>query len=128
MMRPPVKINQRLAAFTLQEMVIVLVITSVLIGMAYFSYHAIHRYYRIYQLQSNEVLEAYRLMDLIETDLEQASTIEVQADKIVLQIDGGAISYSSDREVFIRNRVVDDSFRVRNEVVREYLEFFDLEK
>ncbi|MDZ7743591.1 MAG: prepilin-type N-terminal cleavage/methylation domain-containing protein [Bacteroidota bacterium] len=94
--------KNKLTAFTIQEMVIVMVISSLLIGMAYFTYQAIHQYYFIYKRQSEEVLEQYRLIDLYEEDSERAIYTSKKQAENTFTTDEKTIRYIQLEDMIIR--------------------------
>ncbi len=103
--------KKKLIAFTIQELIIVMVISSVLMSMAYFSYMTIHQYYRIYDHQSKEILELYRLINTLENDLLQSDSINLENNQ--LSTIGGKlnITYCFESNYAVRKGIVADTFR-----------------
>jgi len=104
--------NRRLKAFTLTEMIVVMLLTAVVIGMAYAVFQIISKSYTSFNLKNEKVNDAERLEHWLARDLQRADACLNEEDGLKLLIGVDTVSYTFKDSVVTRTSLRIDSFRV----------------
>lgn len=99
------KRTYRLHAFTMQELLVGLVVSSLIIGMMYTIYAQINKQLFVYKAQQDELMTFNQFKQLLSNDVQRAKQIEKQNDgSLVLTFSDERYTYTMKEKFVIRNR------------------------
>lgn len=108
-------INQQsmLPAFTLVELLIGMIISTIVIGACYVSYSFIYEQYGSYRSIKNKTLEAMQFNSIVSIDFMDAELITYKENTLTLKKNGNPLQYEFN-DLFILRKVneVTDTFRL----------------
>ena len=104
--------NRRLKAYTLTEMIVVMLLTAVVIGMAYSVFQIISKSYTSFNRKNEKVNDAERLEHWLGRDLQRADACLNEKDGLKLLIGLDTVGYTFKDSVVTRTSLRIDSFRV----------------
>ena len=101
--------RKRIRAFTLQEMVVVLLLSAILTGFAYYAFMAVQQYYQKYTYKSSFVEQVKRLDFLLNQDTRKSKVVRKTESGFVCVYKNHEVDYVFEEEVILRkqNMVVD---------------------
>lgn len=85
--------RKQLEAFTIPELLVTLILTSVLMSSLYYSYLFINQQSLLFEKNTNSSVELSRFHSRLVTDIDQASTIISFGSALRLTINGEPITY-----------------------------------
>ena len=100
-------------AFTLLEVAITMLITALLIGIAYTSYGIIVKSYRSFVTKNDDMQELVSLDHALARDVDKAEIITKDNDGIILKNAQTSIKYSFSPNLIIRESLRADTFNVQ---------------
>lgn len=105
------QINKKIKAFTLSEMIIVLILTSIVVGMAFSVLGLVQKQMLAIQNNYNKNLELDKLETLLWLDFNRYQTIKYNdlEDELVFKNELDSISYSFTKDFIIKER---DTFSI----------------
>lgn len=99
------KRTYRLHAFTMQELLVGLVVSSLIIGMMYTIYAQINKQLFVYKAQQDELMTFNQFKQLLSNDVQRSKQIEKQNDgSLVLTFSDERYTYTMKEKFVIRNR------------------------
>ena len=107
--------KRRVKAFTILEVTIVMMITSLLIGITYTSYSIIVKSYLSFTEKNKDQTVLTNLDYLLRRDFEQANIIRKEPDGVSLQRESGIIKYQIKPEYILREGIRTDTFKVETQ-------------
>ncbi len=113
--------KHKIQAFTLSEMIVVIIITTIVIGMAFSVLSMVQKHMNGIQANFNRSLELNKLEQLLNIDLNRFSEVsyEIKENRLVFSSEIGATSYQFVDNKIIKNR---DTFNIE---VQQKLFYFD---
>lgn len=118
----------KLKSFTLIEMVIVMIISGIIISIAYFSFFIIAQRFNSFSSSSRSLMEIGTLNNLLAEDFNDAKSVNVEGDEILVIKDSSSIHYLFEEEYILRQQEsLIDTFKLIAEKKKYYLnnrEFF----
>jgi len=113
----------RIKAFTLQEILIALVIAAIVISAAFYSYGVIQTAYLAYQKTTEQSLEIKTLDVLLKEDFAKADYVIKSSDGIICMINENEVNYLFKQDYVTRTvSILTEYFKVKPEAVHL---FFD---
>jgi Tfp pilus assembly protein PilE len=100
-------------AFTLMEVAITMLITALLIGLAYTSYGIIVKSYRSFVTKNDGIQELVSLDHVLARDFDRAELVIKDNDGIILKNTQHSIKYSFSPTFIIREALRTDTFNVQ---------------
>ncbi len=92
----------RVPAFTLLEMAVVLALTSVVFSLGYLAYGMVFKGYQGFQKQQELNLNGYALGALFNSDFQACELIEVEEEGLLLIDRGKRTRYQNEEEYLLR--------------------------
>lgn len=105
----------KVKAFTIMEVAITMLISAVLIGIAYTSYSIIIKSYNAFNNKSSKLAVLYTLDHLLKQDFDQAAFISKDETAIVFKKDSSLITYEFYPDLVTRKSTRIDSFKVQTD-------------
>lgn len=105
--------NTKLAAFTILEMTIAMLVAAILIGMTYTAYGIVSRSYLSFIGKNKDMENAVQLDKLLKKDFFRASAISGDKHTIVLKTDSDKVTYTFNPDVITRTQGITDTFKVQ---------------
>lgn len=96
--------NRKIPAFTLMEVTIAMLIAAVAIGITFTAYRIVTGSYLGFSKKQEELAGFVRLDKLLKQDFEASSSIVKTSEGLVMQLEGGQISYKIDPAFLVRNQ------------------------
>lgn len=87
------KIQYRIAAFTIMEMTVAMLLAALTVGITYTAYRMISRSYQSYDEKNQRLSVFIRVDQLLKKEVERADRMERTIDGIALDDIGGRITY-----------------------------------
>jgi type II secretory pathway component PulJ len=109
--------RHRIKAFTIMEVTIVMLIASVVIGMAYTVYSIVVRSHGAFKTKNDHMAVIIRLDELLKKDFAHADLILKNQSGIVLTSPGQLINYEIGPNYIIRTNGIIDTFKVKTQQV-----------
>jgi Tfp pilus assembly protein PilE len=114
--------KQKVQAFTILELTITMLITALLIGVAYASYSIIVKSYRSFNLKNEDMGVLISLDHVLKRDFDQADVILKTSDGITLKSEQKIIKYTFNPGFITRESVKTDTFKVETQLVQTSFE------
>lgn len=115
---------QKLRAFTLMELLVGMIISSIVIGFCYMSYSIIYKQYKSYKILKLEIVETIQLNSILNTDFINAETVLFDNDKLILNsANRSQLQYDfNDNYILRKDGEVTDTFKLSaTEILPGYL-------
>jgi prepilin-type N-terminal cleavage/methylation domain-containing protein len=109
--------KQKIKAFTLMEMTITMLITAVVIGIAYTSYSIIVKSYLSFHTKNTGLSSMAELDHVLKRDFDRADIICKDSAGIALQKDSTTIKYEFYPDFILRKAARIDTFKVQSQDV-----------
>lgn len=115
------KSNNKIQAFTLSEIIVVLILTSIVVGLAFSVLGLVQKQMLAIQSNYNKSLELQKLETSLWIDFNRYSNIRYDAieDKLILKHELDSISYSFSKDIIIK---VQDTFLIPVETKQFYFD------
>lgn len=117
---------QKVRAFTLLELLVGMIISSIVIGFCYMSYSIIYKQYLNYKILRKEIVETIQLNSILNTGFVNAETVEFNSNRLVFNSQNGSqLQYDFTNNFIIRkDREVIDTFKLAatNVIAKDYME------
>lgn len=111
-------INGKLNAFTLFEVLIAMVISSLVLLSGFYSYSAIQKAFLNYQEHANTLLENKRLTTWLQHDFSKANKVYGFSDKIICYLSEQEVIYNIDYSMIIREvNTIKDTFNLSVDIM-----------
>ncbi|MES2113017.1 MAG: prepilin-type N-terminal cleavage/methylation domain-containing protein [Bacteroidota bacterium] len=105
----------KVKAFTIMEVTITMLISAVLIGIAYTSYSIIIKSYNSFNDKNNKLAVLYNLDHLLKRDFDQAAIISKDQSDIAIKKDNVLITYKFYADFVTRKGASIDTFKVQTD-------------
>lgn len=103
----------KLPAFTLVELLIGMIVSTIVIGACYVSYSFIYEQYESYRSIKNKTVEAMQLNSIVSVDFMDSELITYKENVLTLKNNNGLLQYEFvDTLIFRRTNEVIDTFRL----------------
>lgn len=103
--------QSKVAGYTILEMVIAMLITGIVIAMAWSVFSLVLRSFDAYQSKHNDTEQLTRLNILLQKDFYKATIITRDSGGIRLLTDTTSVRYELDSSFIVRHTVVTDTFK-----------------
>lgn len=110
-------INKKIPAFTIMEVTIAMLLSAIVIGLAYTIFSIVTRSYHSYQLKHEGMATVLRLDELLQRDFERAEIILKDADGIALKNGSYLVKYHFNPDYVLRTGIVTDTLKVKTDSV-----------
>jgi type II secretory pathway component PulJ len=114
--------NRRVKAFTIMEITVAMLISALVIGLAYTCFTIIYQQYHIYNSKQTELMEVDQLNKVLQSDFDKAEMIMQDNDDIVIKNKNGQLSYRIMPAYVLRIANATDTFKVSMQDVTRYFE------
>lgn len=114
--------KHRLAAFTIMELTVAMLVSALVIGITYTAYSLISRYYSDYKLRNDEMAVMIKLDELLQKDFERADGIYQLSTGLRLTSTMQTISYQFTPSYVLRTAAGIDTFKVNTQDIQFYFE------
>jgi len=94
--------SKRLAAFTIMELIIVMLLSTLIFGMALTAFQIMQRLYRQYDELSTETTTLDRFRALLAYDVEQATSLHYTENQLILKSTARTLHYQFQKEAIVR--------------------------
>lgn len=115
---------QKIRAFTLLELLIGMIISSIVIGFCYLSYSIIYKQYMSYKILKLEIVETIQFNSILNSDFIKAETVVFGDNKLILNsTNRSSLQYDlMDNYILRKDGEVTDTFNLSAiNVLPEYL-------
>jgi prepilin-type N-terminal cleavage/methylation domain-containing protein len=115
---------QKLRAFTLMELLIGMIISSIVISFCYATYSIIYKQYLTYKAVKQEVVQTAQLNAILTTDFLNAETVTYDDTKLTLNnTDASVLEYNFNDEFILRRQaeIVDTFKLVATDIIPQYI-------
>jgi len=115
------KSNNKIQAFTLSEIIVVLILTSIVVGLAFSVLGLVQKQMLAIQTNYNKSLELQKLETSLSIDFNRYPNIRYDAieDKLILKHELDSISYSFSKDIIIKAQ---DTFSIPIETKQFYFD------
>ena len=105
---------QKIRAFTLLELLIGMIISSIVIGFCYMSYSIIYKQYRSYKILKLEMVETIQFNSILNSDFIKAETVVFEGNKLIFNSANRSALYYDFMDNFIlrKDGEVTDTFKL----------------
>jgi hypothetical protein len=110
-------ITKRIPAFTMMEVTIAMLLSTIVIGITYTVFSIITRSYHSYNLKHEEMATVLRLDELLQKDFDRAEIVLKDTDGIAMQNKDGLTRYRFYGDYILRVGLSTDTFKVKNDSV-----------
>jgi len=104
--------NKRLKAFTIMEITVVMLISAIVIGIAYTAFNIINQSYRSFQQKNEHMAELVRLDELLRKDFNRATMISKTTSGIFLKASTDSVTYDFEPNFTVRTSTITDTFKL----------------
>ncbi|MHB8208036.1 PulJ/GspJ family protein [Mucilaginibacter sp.] len=104
--------NKRVKAFTIMEITVVMLISAIVIGIAYTAFNIIGQSYRSFQHKNEELAVLIRLDELLRKDFSRADTISKTAGGIFVKTGTDSVTYAFEPDFTVRTSTIIDTFKL----------------
>lgn len=95
---------KRLKAFTLMELLVAMLISTIVVGISYQAYHIVYQQYMSYRKNNQLINNVFMLHTALQTDFMNAKFVNKKEDAVVMKDkDGNKIIYFFDQNYILRN-------------------------
>jgi hypothetical protein len=115
-------IKKRARAFTIIEVTIAMLISTIVIGITYTVYSIISRSYNSFNNKNESMFVVVRLDELLQKDFDKADLILKDTTGMTFQSAGDIITYKFDRDHIIRIGLIADTFKVKMDSANTFFE------
>ena len=103
--------TRRTDAFTLQELLIVMILSGILLSTAYYGLRVVQQYYLRFGQRSQQNLAHQTLHSLLQRDFERATYVVKEENAVVCHLTGEPVAYAFTAEAVLRRQAgITDSF------------------
>lgn len=95
---------RRTDAFTLQELLVVMILSGILLATTYYGLQTVQQYYQSFNRRSERTLRYQTLHHLLQRDFRRAEYIVRQDKAIVCYLTNGTITYDFTDEAVVRTQ------------------------
>jgi len=103
---------QRVAAFTLMEVTIAMLISALVISMTYTIYIIVAHSFTAFNQKNNTIAMETRLDELLRKDFDHADRIEKTANGVALSNKNQTVTYTILPDAIVRTASITDTFKV----------------
>ena len=96
--------TRRTRAFTLQELLIVMILSSILLSTAYYGLRVVQQYYHDFSQRSARNLRYQTLQSQLQQDFSRATHVEKEENVIVCYLTNQVVSYEFSDEAVVRTQ------------------------
>lgn len=107
------KLNNKLPAFTIMEVTIAMLIAGIAIAITFTAYRIVTRVYIDFSKKQNNLATFIGLDKLLKQDFVAAKNIVRSSEGLVLQLDGGVVTYQINEQYLVR-----DQFSLRTDTFK----------
>jgi type II secretory pathway pseudopilin PulG len=107
------KTKHRLAAFTIMEITVVMLISAIVVAITFTAYGMVNRAYTTYLEKRNRMAVLIRLDELLQRDFRQAQQVLKLENTVSCSDSGRQVIYRFEAEQIIRQSTIVDSFKVK---------------
>ena len=110
-------ISKRIQAFTIMEVTITMLLSTIVIGITYTVFSIIIRSYHSYSIKHEELASVLRLDELLQKDFDRAEIIMKDTDGIALRNSTHLTRYRFYGDYALRIGIAVDTFKVKSDSV-----------
>jgi hypothetical protein len=115
-------INKRIAAFTIMEVTITMLISALVIGITYSIFAIVSRSYQAFHRKNEEIANVLRLDGVLRKDFDRGELILKDSTGIGIVKPSGLIHYAFYPDYVLRNGIKTDTFKVKTDSVSTFFE------
>jgi len=104
--------NKRVKAFTIMEISIVMLISAIVIGIAYTAFNIINQSYSSFQHKNEDIAVLVRLDELLRKDFSRANTISRTTNGIFVKTGIDSVTYEFEPDFTVRISTIIDTFKL----------------
>jgi len=104
--------NKRVKAFTIMEISVVMLISAIVIGIAYTAFNIINQSYRSFQHKNEDVAVLIRLDELLRKDFLRANSISKTTNGIFVKTGNDSVTYEFEPDFTVRTSTIIDTFKL----------------
>jgi hypothetical protein len=108
-------INKRVAAFTILEVTITMLVSAIVIAISYTAFSIISRSYHAFESKHQQMAFVLKLDELLQKDFNRADIILRDTDGIALRYSLGIIKYRFKPDYILRVGVETDTFKAQSD-------------
>lgn len=114
--------STKVKAFTIMEITVAMLISAIVIGMAYTCFNIIYQQYHTFNTKQAELVEIDQLNKVLQHDFDKAEIILQDNDDIVLKNKDDQLTYHIQPDYILRIANAVDTFKVNTQEVTRYFE------
>ena len=95
----------KVKAFTLIELVVVMIISGILFSIAYFSFFIISQRFNHFSSASSSVMEISNLQTILNKDFDEAEFLQLQGDDLIVKKDSLELLYHFEEDYLLRTQL-----------------------
>ena len=114
--------NSKVKAFTIMEITVAMLISAIVIGLAYTCFNIIYQQYHAFHERQSELMKIDQLNKVLQEDFDRAETILQNDDDIIIKNKDSQLSYRIQPEYILRISNTTDTFKVNTQEVTRYFE------
>jgi Tfp pilus assembly protein PilE len=104
--------NKQVKAFTIMEITVVMLISAIVIGIAYTAFNIINQSYHSFQQKNEDIAVLVRLDELLRKDFARANTVSKTTNGIFVKIGTDSVSYEFESDFTVRTSSITDTFKL----------------
>jgi Tfp pilus assembly protein PilE len=113
--------NKRVKAFTIMEITVVMLISAIVIGIAYTAFNIVGQSYRSFQHKNEDIAVLVRLDELLRKDFSRANTVSKTTSGIFIKTATDSVTYAFEPDFTVRTGILTDTFKLTvQEVVTSF--------
>jgi len=113
---------KKVAAFTIIEVTIAMLISALVIGMTYSIYLIVSKSYQSFNLKNDTMAVVLRLDEWLHKDFDRSEAVWKDTSGIAMQYPGNTVRYKFDTAYVVRIGVRTDTFKVKTDTVNTLFE------
>jgi Tfp pilus assembly protein PilE len=104
--------SRQIKAFTIMEITVVMLISAIVIGIAYTAFNIINQSYRSFEHKNDDMAILVRLDELLKKDFNHANTISKTTNGIVVKMITDSVIYDFEPGFILRTSTIIDTFKL----------------
>lgn len=108
--------NKKVSAFTIMELTVAMLISAMVIAVAYTAFVLMGNVYRNYHTRQTELAVLMRVDELLRRDFTRAEFITYRNDSLCFWVDSQQVRYAFSGDKIIRKSGIIDTFKVEGKL------------
>ena len=104
--------KKKIKAFTILELVVTMLITSIIIGVVYTSYFILNKTYTTYQAKNEKIDSIVQLNNLLKSDFAGSAKVLKSPTGIICFLQNKTVIYTITPDYIVRASSVSDTFKI----------------